>query len=108
MREYILCAAIWVDTGKADPPRRTYSYPKTGIVFCGWRHCDCFVALEAWAQRLTAEERMRVGEEQLAGRNQGFLTSRGRYVNRQEAMTIARAAEQTASKSTDLFSEDIY
>lgn len=106
--ERVLCAAIWVDTGKADPPRRTYSYPATGIVFCGWRHCDCFVPLGAWAQRLTAEEREKIGEEQLAGLHQGFLTSLGRFVDREEGMTIARAAKQTDSSKGYLFSEDLY
>ncbi len=107
-RERILCAAIYVDTGEADPPRRTYSYPRTGIVFCGWRHCDCFVPLTAWAQRLTTEERARIGEEHLAGRHQGFLTSRGRYVDREEAMVIARAAKQTDADKSGLMSEDLY
>lgn len=106
--EYILCAAIWVDTGEADPPRRSYSYPATGIVFCGWRHCDCFIPLHAWAKRLTPEERERIGEEQLAGRHQGFLTSRGRFVDRIEAMTIARRSGQTTADKTYLFSEDLY
>lgn len=106
--ERILCAAIWIDTFEAVPPRRTYSYPKTGILFCGWRHCDCFVPLEAWAERLTAEERARIGEEQLAGLHQGFLTSTGRFVDREAAMVIARGAGQTDSASSGLFSEDLY
>lgn len=106
--ERILCAAIYVDTGEADPPRRSYAYPATGIVFCGWRHGDCFVPLHAWASRLTPEERERIGEEQIAGRHQGFLTSAGRYVDREEGMRIARAAGQTESEKSGLFSEDLY
>jgi len=106
--ERILCAAIWVDTGEAEPPRRSYSYPATGLLFCGWRHADCFTTLNAWADRLSVEERSRIGEEQLAGRHQGFLTSRGRFVDREEGMKIARAAEQTAAKKAQLFSEDLY
>lgn len=106
--ERVLCVAIWVDTGEADPPRMSYAYPATGILFCGWRHGDCFVALHAWARRLSPEERARIGEEQLAGRHQGFLTSRGRFVDRREAMVIARSAGQTDSEASDLFSEDLY
>lgn len=106
--ERVLCAAIWVDTGEAEPPRRSHSYPATGLLFCGWRHADCFTTLNAWAARLSTEERSRIGEEQLAGRHQGFLTSCGRFVDREEAMKIARAAEQTAAKKTQLFSEDLY
>lgn len=106
--ERILCAAIWVDTGKAEPPRRSYAYPATGLLFCGWRHADCFLPLEAWARRLTVEERTTIGDEQLAGRHQGFLTSLGRFVDRQEGMTIARRAGQTDSEKSGLFSEDLY
>lgn len=106
--ERILCAAIYVDTGKADPPRRSCAYPATGLVFAAWRHGDCFTILEAWADRLTPEEREAVGEEQLAGQHQGFLTSTGRFVNRENAMLIAVAAGQTAGGRTDLFSEDLY
>lgn len=108
MVERILCAAIWVDTGVAEPPRRSYSYPATGILFCGWRHGDCFVAMQAWTDRLTAQERQAIGEDQIVGRNQGFLTSTGRYATREEAMRIARAAGQVDSDKRDLFSEDLY
>ncbi len=106
--ERILCAAIWVDTGEAEPPRRSYSYPKTGLVFCGWRHGDCFTTLNAWASGLAGGERQRIGKEQLAGRHQGFLTSNGRFVDRKEAMIIARTAEQTSVTKSELFSEDLY
>jgi len=106
--ERVLCAAIYVDTGEADPPRRSYAYPKTGLVFCGWRHSDCFTTLHAWSDRLKPEERVRIGEEQFAGLHQGFLTSRGRFVDRVEGMAIARAAGQTDSEKSGLFSEDLY
>lgn len=106
--ERVLCAAIWVDTGEAEPPRRSYAYPATGLVFCGWRHSDCFTTLNAWSDRLTPEERARIGEEQFAGLHQGFLTSRGRFVDRVEGMAIARAFGQTDSKKSMLFSEDLY
>jgi hypothetical protein len=112
--EYILCAAIWVDTGEAEPPRRSYSYPETGLLFTGWRHPDCFVTLNAWAKRLTEEEREAIGKEQFHGRNQGFLTSTGRFVDRKKAFTIAAAAGQIDPKLFDrdtprtLISEDLY
>ncbi len=108
MSERILCAAIWVDTGEAEPTRMSYAYPATGLLFCGWRHADCFVTLYAWSGRLTPEVRQRNGEEQLAGRHQGFLTSTGRFVDRVEGMALARAAGQTDSDKSQLFSEDLY
>ncbi len=105
--ERILCAAIYVDTGMAEPARRSYAYPKTGLVFTGWRHGDCFTTLNAWADLLSAEERTRIGPEQLAGQNQGFMTSTGRYVDRDQAGDIAHAAGQI-NHPKHLWSEDLY
>ena len=109
--EYILCAAIWVDTGEAEPARASYAYPETGLVFAGWRHGDCFTTLIAWAELLSPEERERIGEEQLHGRHQGFLTSAGRYVDRTEAAVIAKASGQPLLRSPGvdfLTSEDVW
>ena len=113
MKERIQCAAVWVDTGKADPPRRSFSYPKTGLMFCGWRHGDCFTNMFAWADLLPPDERERIGY------HQGFMTSTGRFVNRAEAVPIAQNADQmygrssndwkrTSPEFTCLTSEDIY
>lgn len=138
-QEHILCAAIYVDTGKAEPARRSYSYPATGLVFSGWRHGDCFTTLNAWGALLTEEERFEVNyrdlvrvhpeselsesltEDQRAGMrgsvrgfDQGFLTSKGRYVGRKEAAVLAIAANQMlrenirAHEGMDLWSEDLY
>jgi hypothetical protein len=109
--ERILCAAIYVDTGKAEPPRRSYTYPKTGLVFPGWRHGDCFTLLGAWIQGLSEEEKARIEaiqECQLRGANQGFLTSKGRYVDREEAAEIAFKAGQTETQLRSLMSENLY
>lgn len=106
--ERILCAAIYVDTGKAEPARRSYSYLATGLVFSGWRHGDCFTTLNAWSERLTDSEREAIGPEQLHGRNQGFLTSTGRYVNREEGARIAVLSGQVDPERSLLFSEHLY
>lgn len=114
--ERILCAAIYVDTGKAEPPRRSYGYPATGLVFAGWRHSDCFTLLDAWASRLSAEEKIQIEAihpHQLNGRNQGFLTSKGRYVDRREGWDIAMRAGQLRDNLEKrggrvLCSEDLY
>lgn len=44
----------------------------------------------------------------LSEHDQGFLTSLGRYVDRQEAAGLARAAGQTVSQRQQLFSEDLW
>lgn len=107
-QERILCAAIYVDTGEAKPPRRSHTYPATGLVFAGWRHPDCFTTLNAWADRLTDEERARIGAEALRGRCQGFVTSRGRFVDREEGARIAVAAGQVPPGIVSLDSEQVY
>lgn len=84
--ERILCAAIHVDDGveRVHLPRNI----KTGMVFAGWRHHNCFVALVAVYG--TPEEANRgVSPEQRAGRDQGFLTSQGRFVNREEGAVLS-------------------
>lgn len=106
--ERILCAAIFVETHTDEPPRRSYTYPQTGLVFSGWRHGDCFTTLNAWADLLSSKQRRQIGEDQIAGRNQGFLTSTGRYVDRAEAATIAYTAGQIPTPKQTLFSEDLY
>lgn len=46
--------------------------------------------------------------DQLSGKNAGFLTSRGRHVDREEAGQIAYAAGQTDRLCSRLTSEDLY
>jgi len=109
--EWILCASIYVDTGKADPPRRSFMYPATGLLFSGWRHGDCLMQLSEWRERLTDEEIEtieRIHPGQINGSRQGFLTSRGRWVDREEAGDIARAAGQFDQLTKILYSDDIY
>ena len=97
--EHILCAAIWYDDGieRAHLPRNI----KTGIVACGWRHGNCFTVLNAMFPN-----REYIGHT--VGDNQGFLTSKGRYVNRKEAGDIAFKAGQISKENDFLFSEDLY
>lgn len=106
--EYILCAAIYVDTGKTEPRRASAAYPKTGLVFSGQRHGDCYVTLNAWEALLSTEERHRLGEEVLAGRDDGFVTSTGRFVSREEGAKVAFAAGQIHLPSESLTSEMLY
>ena len=80
--ERILCAAVWFDDGQHHPHQPT----ATGVVIGGWRHHNCLGVAPALGIELT--------EEQRSGKMQGFLTSYGRFVDREEAMKIARNAEQ--------------
>ena len=81
--EYILCAAIHYDNGIKyfNNDELKYKY--------GWAD-DSLTRCET---------------------TQGFLTSKGRFVNREEALEIARAAGQVgddAGYKKQLFSEDLY
>ena len=81
-QEYILCAAI-----KRIEPKNCMPYYESTNDICnieiGFRHHDIF-------QRFP-------GEVSKKSDNQGFYTSRGRFVDRHEAMYIAWKAEQVSN-----------
>ena len=81
-KEYILCAAI-----KRIEPKNCMPYYESTNDICnieiGFRHHDIF-------QRFP-------GEVSKKSYNQGFYTSRGRFVDRHEAMYIAWKAEQVSN-----------
>lgn len=105
VEEYILCAAIWYKELPLKKPEllkpRGYSpyNVDVGVVFCGWRHGNCIYQKGA----ITG---LRDGE---SGENiQGFLTSKNRFVDRQEAAKIAFERGQISEKKKTLYSEDLY
>jgi hypothetical protein len=109
--ERILCAAIYVDTGKRENDCQSYGYPETGVVFSGLRHNDCFTPLRLWWHELDPYNRkiiMRIHEHQHRGSRQGFLTTHGRFVDRKEAARIAYNTGQIHFQISSLTSEDIY
>lgn len=107
-KEYILCAAL-----RRKVPRSTNSYHQNDLdlIEIGYRHHDI---------------RNRFGDEvSCSPKDQGFYTSKGRFVDRREAMEIAYACGQIESpihevatvsmvdgepttSFKDLFSEDLY
>jgi hypothetical protein len=95
--EYILCAAIYYQDGKVYPHQ-----PKnidTGIVACGRRHHNCFSILYSL---LGDNYNVTLAE------SQGFLTSKDRYVTREEGAEIAFKSGQIKQKQETMFSEDLY
>lgn len=105
-KEYILCAAVWYKDLKCNyPDMPTNVFLPTnldrGIMFAGHRHGQCIYTKCAITGLRDAE----------SGENvQGFLTNKNRFVDREEAMIIARAANQVISDTTSntLYSEDLY
>lgn len=92
-QEYIICAAIHFESNKVQahqPKNITH-----GLVVCGRRHHNCFATVATFDFKLKEIE-------------QGFLTSKDRFVNREEAGEIAFKCGQTTELKTCLFSEDLY
>ena len=83
-KEYILCAAIWFEDGKE------YHYQpnniKSGLVLCGHRHGYIFAQIGG-----LVKERQELG---IYEKEQGFLTSKNRFVGREEAAEIALIQNQ--------------
>jgi len=98
--EYITCAAIHVNNKKIYKGH----HPKnidSGYVACGLRHGHCFTIM---ARIYKKEDRV----ETLRCSIQGFLTSKNRFVDREEAGKIAFESKQIKEKTNCLFSEDLY
>lgn len=104
--EYILCAAIWY---KEIPLHRIIAgvLPKNcdkGLVVCGHRHGQCIWTVYS----LTGLRTVKKAEDGVGEHEQGFLTNANRFVNREEAASIALEAGQIASAKLLLYSEDLY
>lgn len=101
IQEKILCAAIWY---KEQPKSAILPLNvDKGVVVAGLRHAYCiasFVALTGKRSVLTE-----CGEYV-----QGFITTKDRFVDRKEAMLLAREAGQVPKTQSfeELFSEDLY
>src|SRR5574342_668956 len=94
-KEYIICAAVHYDDGIVH-----WHQPiniSTGIVLCGRRHHN---VISNYSQ-LT-------GLKSKCEDVQGFLTSKDRFVNREEGGAIAFEAGQITKSTNCLFSEDLY
>lgn len=88
--EYILCSAVWYDKAPLEREEvlrirgfSPYNVDR-GIVFSGWRHANCIYQAVAIFGKPACE----LGEVE-----QGFLTSKNRFVGREEAGQIAFAPD---------------
>jgi hypothetical protein len=105
--EYITCAAIWYK----DLPTQTYP-PRNvekGIVICGHRHSNCIDTMKSLSNLRT----VKFGPDSVGETVQGFMTSHNRFVDRQEALKIAKLSNQVdvenlGNPMIGLFSEDLY
>ena len=105
-KEFILCAANYYNDGiKYDHSCKNI---KTGFVICGRRHHNC-IATFAKMVGFPYDEK---GHELMRTEQQGFITNTDRWVDRLEALKIAKEANQLitgeGNESLGLFSEDLY
>jgi len=105
-KEFILCAANYYNDGSKET--HTVSNIEEGFVICGRRHHNC-IAIFA---KMYGFPYSRKTQKIMGTEIQGFITSTNRFVNRVEAMSIARAANQVITEGGNgnarLFSEDLY
>lgn len=97
-REYILCAAIKrktpVNVVSKNYKTNTLEDDDIYSIEIGRRHNDILA---------------RFGKSQLEVIKQGFYTSYGRFVSREEALQIAKDAGQVGETDSNiLYSEDLY
>ena len=102
--ERIYSAAIWykdLSTAKYLPTN-----VDKGVVVAGHRHADIIKTVV----NLLGKRTCQFGEDCAGESEQGFVTNKDRFVDRVEAMKIARAANQVISDTTfeELYSEDLY
>jgi len=94
--ELVMCAANWVDNNE-DVLYQPYNIPH-GIVFCGWRH-PCIIQ--------QYRERYPIGD---FDEDQGFLTTKNRFLTREEALELVRSNGQLTKPllGSCLTSEDLW
>jgi hypothetical protein len=99
-QEYILCSAIWYETGlKPKDPRCLPRNKETGICVCGHRHHNCFGILYE----------LQKGRANLSICTEGFLTSKGNFLDRNEALILAKKTGQIIeTEAYILTSEDLW
>lgn len=94
-KEYLLCAAIRRKEERDCPKVYWEQFRDIYKIELGWRHPDILHRF--------------IGEVSKDPDDQGFYTSKGRFVTREEVLTIARAAGQVDKIIGGvLTSEDLY
>lgn len=102
--ERIYSAAIWYK----DMPTPKYkpTNVEVGLVVEGHRHADIIRTMVNLVGKRTCTN----GEDCAGESVQGFVTNKNRFVDRVEALKIAREANQLISETSfsELYSEDLY
>jgi hypothetical protein len=100
--EYIVCSAVWFKINeeyKHQPINITY-----GLVVTGLRHSNCFSTV----YQLLQGQGIRHSNGTLVDHEQGFLTSKNRFLNRIDSAQIAFKQGQISKEVDELLSEHLY
>lgn len=92
--EYVMCAAVHV-SDLISHPHQPFNIDD-GLVYCGWRHPSVLAQIP------------RSKDEQL--QTQGFLTTKNRFLNREEALELVKQNGQLKKELIGgmLTSEDLW
>lgn len=103
-KEYIICAAIWYKDGTEAPRGLIAQNIDSGVVIGQWRHGNCINVRSTnplWNAKKLAERKQEPPmissyEDTLKYYDyvDGFLTSKGRFVDRWQGMALAYLAGQ--------------
>ncbi len=102
IEERILCAAIWYKDAESVP-NQPINIDK-GIVISGWRHGSIIASVKAMFNLRS----VRYGPDSVGETVQGFLTSKNRFLNRQEAHKLFIEQGYEPEFNDELYSEDLY
>ena len=94
-KEFIICAAIYINDGKFHD-QQPININK-GFVVCGRRHHNCYQTIKSitglGVNETIGELIKSLSTEEII-KNQGFVTSLDRYVDRKEGWIIAKNNNQ--------------
>lgn len=104
--ERIYGSAIWYKELDLKREVRNPINIDKGIVVIGHRHFDIIKNV----YNLLGLRTVQLGENSIGEHEQGFVTNKDRFVDRKEAMLIAKNANQVSqhTEHLELYSEDIY
>ena len=104
--ERIICAANYYNDGKSEV--HGCKNIEVGFVICGYRHHNCIETFANMVGFPYSDEANKLRNTEI----QGFLTSKNRFVSREEALIIALRENQVMDikevRGNELFSEDLY
>lgn len=118
MKETIICSAIYINDGQVHIDQPTNI--NEGYIISGRRHNNCYAAVLSIYKTIFGEEGKKRMEEMFKTvnhkqRDQGFITSLNRYVDRKEGMVIAKRENQLLNSALHegledrlLTSEDLF